>query len=315
MSKTALILGINGMDGSHLADLLLEKGYEVHGMVRRSSTNNLERIEHIKNDVHLHEGDLLDPLSLRFVVDYVQADEIYNEADQDNVPWSLKTPGYSSDVTSGAVAKLLDIVWMVQGNHVKFFQPLSATMFGNAPSPQNEESTFNPRSPYAVAKCAAYYWCQYYREVKGLWVSTASMYQHTSRRQSEEYLLPKICNSVKRMAEGEQKELLLGNLDQRVDVGYSPEYMEAAWSILQSNEPDDFVIGTGQSYTIGEYVQQARFNVPGFFSMSRVKPDPQYYREDISTEVELVSNITKAKRVFGFDPQYHGTKLVEELLK
>ncbi len=318
MRKIALILGITGQDGSYLAELLLEKGYEVWGMVRRSSTGNLKRIEHILDKIQLVKGDLADTESLRYAIQLAQPDEIYNEADQDNVPWSVHTPRYSADVTASAVCSILEIIKQHCPN-TKYFQPLSATMFGgtSALTSQNERTRFNPQSPYAVAKCAAYYWVQYYRKVHSLFACTAIMYNHDSPRRSEEYLLQKICRSVQRIANKEQQILLLRNLDQLVDVGYAPEFMGGAYSIMQLDSPSDFILGTGQAYTIRKLVQKAFFIVYDTcnegFGMDLVDENPQYDRAD--TPVTLVGDITKAKNAFSWDPQYHGTKLIEELLK
>ena len=328
MSKTALILGVGGQDGSFLAELLLEKGYIVHGMVRRSSTNNLERIKHILGDITILHGDLADPGSLRRVINLARPDEIYNEADQDNVPWSFDIPRYSADVTASAVCTILEILRQ-EFPRVRYFQPLSATMFGGlvgCDNPQDEATPFNPQSPYAVAKCAAYYWVRYYREVHGLFACTAIMYNHDSPRRSEEYLLQKICKSVQRISIAqichavggeEPKKLLLGNLDQLVDIGYAPEFMGGAHSIMQLDKPSDFILGTGQAYSIWQFVQktfQAVYHSQEpALGIDLVGEDPQYHRAD--TPVNLIGDITKAKNAFGWNPEYHGTKLIEELLK
>lgn len=249
----ALILGVTGQDGSYLAEILLEKGYEVHGLYRRSSTDNLGRIKHLEGKITLHKGDLADISSIEKAILASDCDVIYNVADQDSVPWSYETPGYSMDVTAGAVAKILEAVKQINKG-IRFFQPCSAMVFGDAPAPQNEETRFNPLSPYAVAKASAYYIARYYRQVHGMFVSTAILYNHDSPRRSEEYLLHKICYSAVRIARGKQTKIKLGDLDAIVDIGYARDYMETVVSIMEHNKPDDFVVGHGTGKTIRDLV-------------------------------------------------------------
>ena len=257
--KRALILGINGQDGSYLADLLLAKGYEVHGLYRRSSVDNLWRIRHLDGKVTLHQGDLSDGASVENVIAKVMPDEIYNEADQDSVGWSHVSPDYQYDVTFRAVGRLLEFVKQTK---TRIFQPCTAMMFGDAakspqPAPQDEGTPFNPQSPYAVAKVAAYYACRHYREQHGVYVSCGILYNHDSPRRSEHYLLHKTCNAAVRIASGKQETLSLGNLDGRVDVGFAGDYMEAAWLALQQPKPDDYVVATGQAWSVEEMVAEA----------------------------------------------------------
>ncbi len=309
--KTALILGIGGQDGSYLAEVLLEKGYEVHGLYRHSSVNNLQRIEHIKDQITLHQGDVLDSSSVLAAIINSGATEIYNEADQDNVGWSHDIPGQTFDVTGSAVGNLLSMICCTpKRDKIGFFQPLSATMFGNSKSPQNEETRHDPKSPYACAKVFAYHLCRYYRETYGMFVSTAIFYNHDSPRRSENYLLSKICRSAVRIARGKQEELLLGNLDLRVDIGYAKEYMEAAHSIMQLDKPDDFVIGSGSAYSIWELAKIA-INRAGA-SEHRIKQNPDFTR--VEKQTMLVGDNIKASNAFGYDPYYKGERLINLMI-
>ena len=245
--KRVLILGIGGQDGSYLADVLLEKDYEVHGLYRRSSVNNLQRIEHIKDQIILHEGDLSEFSTILNAIITSKPDEIYNEADQDNVGSSFATPGYSYDITGAGVGRVLQAchLYNLHSKKVKLFQPVSATMFGDSPSPQNEQTPFNPQSPYACAKVFAYYLCRYYRETHNLFVSTGIMFNHDSPRREGNYLLQTICKQAQNVARGKQDAIVLNNLDLEVDIGYAKEYMNTAYQIMQLDASDDFVIGTG----------------------------------------------------------------------
>jgi len=310
--KKALIIGITGQDGSYLAEVLLEKGYEVHGMYRRSATGNLKNIKHILDKITLHKGDLADVTSMYKIISEVNPSEIYNEADQDHVGWSYDLPGYSYDITSSAVGKLLEIVKQINPK-IKFFQPLSATMFGNASEvPQTLSTPFSPQSPYACAKLLAYYLSKYYREVHGMFVSTAIFYNHDSPRRSEEYLLHKICASAVRISKGMQDKLYIGSLDLPVDIGYAKEYMETAWKIMQHDQPEDFIISTGETNTIREIIDEA-FSQVGVNPQGRVEIDPKFARP--GKQVELVGDITKAKEKIGFDPKVKYKELIKILIE
>ncbi len=309
--KRALVLGVTGQDGSYLAELLLKKGYEVHGMIRRSATGNTCNIDYFKDKLVLHQGDLSDHTSLYHIISDVQPNELYNEADQDHVGHSKDTPAYSCDVTAKAVAIILASLVDTDNLNCKVFQPLSSTMFGEPVSwPQTEETQFDPQSPYACAKVAAYYICRYYRRQFGLFVSTAILYNHTSERQTEDYLLPKICRSAARIARGEQEYLALGNLEETVDIGYAPEYMEAAWKMLQQDEPDDFIINSWRSYSLADLVAYA-FMECGI-GMERVIADDKYWKPLSNTRLE--GNHSKARDTFGFVPELTGHSLVFKLL-
>lgn len=306
--KRALILGVTGQDGSYLAEVLIERGYDIHGVHRRSSTGNLRNLQHIPpGSLTLHKGDLADTLSIERIIRKVEPHEIYNEADQDNVDWSRFVPWYNMDITAGAVGRLLEIV-KDYDKTIRVFQPLSAMMFGNAPAPQTEHSPFNPMSPYAVAKVAAYYLCRYYREAFGMFVSTAIMYNHDSVRRSEEYLLHKICASVIRIYRKEQETLALGNLEAQVDIGWAKEYVEAAHSILQLDKPNDFVLSTEQRFSIGELVEEA-------FGKARLEPriqvDPAFNRP--GPVPNLLGYCGKAREAFGWNPKQHAKSMVDKL--
>lgn len=247
MTKRALIFGVGGMDGSHCADLLLEENYEVHGMHRRSSYDNLARVAYCRDRLTLHAGDVTDFESVFNAVAAAEPHELYNFADQDDVRYSHKVPLAQMAATAGGCANVLQAT-RLYGCKVRVFQPLSATMFGNVPAPQNEQTPFAPASPYAVAKVAAYYLCQHYRREYGLFVGTAIYFNHDGPRRGPGYLLQKI-------ARGERPD---GDLSAVVDIGYAPEYVEAAWRILQHDRPDDFVIGTGRGYTIESLMGRER---------------------------------------------------------
>src|SRR5262249_15747513 len=224
----ALILGVTGQDGSYLAEILLEKGYEVHGMVRRSATGNTRNIEHLKDRLTLHRGDLADSTSLYRIIRTVQPRELYNEADQDHVRWSFDTPEYSYDITGSAVGRLLEIVRQVDPS-IRVFQPCTSNMFGNVTQwPQTEETPFRPQSPYACAKLLGLGLGRHYRETYGMFVSTAILYNHESPRRTEEYVTRKITRAAARIKAGVQDRLSLGDLSAAIDWGYAREYMEAA---------------------------------------------------------------------------------------
>ena len=221
--KKALIFGITGQDGSYMAELLLDKGYEVHGLIRRSATGNKRNIVHILDKITLHKGDLADATSLYRVITTVKPDELYNFADQDHVSWSYDSPDYSSDITGAAVGRILEIIRQVNPK-IKFFQPISSNMFGKVvQSPQTEETALRPQSPYACAKAYAYLLCRYYRDVFNLFASTAIFYNHESPRRTEEYVTRKITKAAACIKLGLQKKLLLGDLSLGVDFGYAPD--------------------------------------------------------------------------------------------
>lgn len=315
MAKRALILGA-GQDASFLAEILLEKDYEVHLLHRRSSADNLWRVRHLLDRIELHKGDMADPAGVEDTIHRVYPSEIYNEADQDHVDWSLATPAYSADITYGAVVRTLEALRRFSRAcpHVRFFQPLSATMFGAAPPPQNEDTAFAPQSPYAVSKVAAYYACQHYRREYGLHVSTAIMYSHDSVRRQGDYLLHRICRGAVRIAAGKEKSLALGDLDAVVDIGCAREYMEGVHRLMQLPQPGDYVLSSGRHWTIRGLVECA-FRTAGvknkFDSLS--VSDDTFHRP--GPPCQLVGDSAKAREAFGFRPLRGPGDLVEELVE
>ena len=317
--KKALIFGVTGQDGSYLAEVLLEKGYEVHGMVRRSATGNTRNIDHLIQDKELFNrrfficrGDLADPTSLYRNIMTIKPDEIYNEADQDHVSWSYDMVGYSEDITGAAVGRILEIIRQLNPS-IRYFQPCTSNMFGKTDSPlQAEDTPFNPQSPYACAKVLSYYITRYYREAFGIFASTAILYNHESPRRTEEYVTRKITKSVARIACGKQDKLVLGDLSAKIDWGYSREYMEAAWQMLQLDKPDDFVIATGEAHSVREFVEEA-FKVVNLIPDQYVVTDSALIRPTKTST--LVGDISKARQRFGFDPKVKFRELVRLMVE
>jgi GDPmannose 4,6-dehydratase len=305
--KTALILGVGGQDGSYLAEHLLSKGYEVHGLCRRSSVDNLWRVRHmIPHLVKIHYGDLCDPPSVGRVVCLTRPDELYNEADQDHVGRSYDAPGYSSMVTGAAVGHLLEAVRR-EAPKCRVFQPLSATVFGNAPPAQNESTPWKPLSPYACAKAYAGHLCRYYREAHGLFVATAVMYNHDSPRRGGDYLLHKVCRAAAEVAAGARDAVPASGLNAVIDVGHAAEYMEAAHAIMSRPSPDDFVLSSGVPWTVGQVVAEAlrRAGVP---REGRKTTDDGFFRPGPAPR--LIGDHSKARDAFGFNPQMGPAQLV-----
>lgn len=311
--KKALIFGITGQDGSYLAELLLEKGYEVHGFIRRSATGNKKNIIHILDKIALHKGDLADATSVYRVISQVKPQELYNMADQDHVSWSYDSVDYSFDITGAAVGRILEIIKQLDPK-IRFFQPVSSNMFGKAkaPMPQNEDTHFRPQSPYGCAKAFAYVLTRYYRDVFGLFSSTAIFYNHESPRRNEEYVTRKITKSVARISKGLQKKLYLGDIDIKIDFGYAKEYAETAWRILQLDKPDDFVICTGEVHSIKEFVEEA-FNYVGLKADKYVEIDKKLLRPG-KTDV-LTGDYSKAKTAFGFESKTGFKELVRIMVE
>lgn len=317
--KKALILGVTGQDGSYLAEILLEKGYEVHGVVRRSATGNTRNIDHLIIDskmfncrFFLHRGDLADPTSLYRIVNSIRPHEIYNEADQDHVSWSYDMVGYSVDITGTAVGRILEIIRQIDTS-IRYFQPCTSNMFGLTESVmQNEATPFNPQSPYACAKAMAFYLVRYYRNAFGIFASTAILYNHESPRRMPEYVTRKITQAVARIVCGKQDKLILGDTSAYIDWGYAREYMEAAWQILQLDKPDDFVIATGEAHSVKEWVEKAFF-VVNLKPNNYVTIDPKLLRPTKTSA--LIGDIAKAKKIFGFDPKVKFEKLVNLMVE
>jgi len=307
----ALIFGITGQDGSYLAEILLEKGYEVHGFIRKSSTGNTKNINHIMGKITLHRGDLADMSSVFRAISEVQPDEIYNEADQDHVSWSYQSVLYSCDITGSGVARILEAVKMINPK-IKVFQPVSSNMFGQAEEElQTEKTGFKPQSPYAAAKVFAHALCKYYRDVFGIHVSTGILYNHESPRRTEEYVTGKIVNSVARIAKGKQKKLMLGNLDATIDFGYAKEYMELAWKIMQLNYADDFIICTGEAHSLKEVLNES-FSYVNLNPDDYVEFDPRFARPG-KTSV-LIGDTSKLQKAVGTVPQVKFKQLIKILM-
>jgi GDPmannose 4,6-dehydratase len=329
MRQRALILGVGGQDGSYLADILTTKNYEVYGMHRRSSGDNLWRIKHLLDSgpgpkVYLIPGDMADLRSIENALKIAQPNEVYNEADQDSVGWSHDCVSYSMDITGAAVGRLLEsILIMSNGGEIppkiRVFQPCTAMMFGDAAilpeeleSPQTERTRFNPQSPYACAKVLSYYIARHYRYQHGMFVSTAILYNHDSPRRSDHYLLHKVCLGALRIKSGKQTHLALGNLDAKVDIGYAREYMEAAYNMLQLKGSDDFIISSGSCNTVGTLVTKVFDQVGIFDTTPYIKVDPHFYKE--SPKSVLVGDHSKATKAFGYAPNYNIDTLIALLL-
>ncbi len=313
--KKALITGITGQDGSYLAELLLSKGYEVHGMIRRASTFNTRRIDHIYHDPHgngekvnlfLHYGDLSASGTLLDVIYDVRPDEIYNLAAQSHVRVSFDMPEYTGDVTGLGTMRLLDAVRR-SGIHTRFYQASSSEMYGGAHPPQNEHSAFEPRSPYAAAKLYAYWVTRNYREGYEMFACNGILFNHESPRRGETFVTRKITRALASIMAGKQSHLYLGNLDSKRDWGYAPEYVEAMWTILQQDNADDYVIGTGEAHTVRDFLDEA-FGYVGLDWSQYVRIDPKYFRP---TEVDyLLADASNAAEQLGWRPRVRFHELV-----
>jgi len=314
VKKTALILGVTGQDGSYLADFLLEKGYEVHGVIRKSSSFNTGRIEHLYLDPHesetsffTHYGDLADPVVVARLIRTIEPDEIYNLGAQSHVKVSFDLPEYTLDVTGLGALRVLDAI-RDSGVETRYYQASSSEIFGSTPPPQNEQSPFYPRSPYAIAKLAAYWTTVNYREAYDLFAVNGILFNHESPRRGETFVTRKITRAAARIKAGLQDKLFLGNLDATRDWGYAPEYVEAMWMMLQTERPDDFVIATGESHSVREAVEVA-FDRVGLDPDRHVEVDPGYYRP---TEVDaLRGDASKAERDLGWKPRTGFRELIE----
>lgn len=319
LRKKALVLGVTGQDGSYIAEFLLEKGYEVHGFTRRSATGNTKNIDHLINDpalfgkrFFLERGDLADATSLFRIISSVRPKELYNFADQDHVSWSYDTPDYSYNITGAAVGRILEIIKLTDKT-IRFFQPCSSNMFGKAPqTTQTEETPLNPQSPYACAKVLAFVLTKYYRQAFGLFAATAIFYNHESPRRPEEYLTRKVTKAVARIKAGLQDKLVLGSLDARIDWGYSKEYVEAAWNILQQQKPDDYIIATGEAHSVREWVDKA-FAIVNLNADDYITFDKNLLRPS-NTSV-LIGDASKARKAFGFNPKIRFDKLIAVMVK
>jgi GDPmannose 4,6-dehydratase len=312
--KKALITGITGQDGSYLAELLLDKGYEVHGIIRRASTFNTQRIDHLYQDPHihgvrlfLHYGDICDSTNLIRLLYRLRPAEIYHLAAQSHVRVSFDIPEYTGDTTALGCIRILEAV-RETGLEARVYQASSSEMFGNAPeSPQSETTPFRPRSPYACAKVYAYWCAVNYREAYGIQISNGILFNHESPRRGEVFVSRKITRAVARIKAGIENKLYLGNLDARRDWGYAKEYVEAMWLILQHERADDYVIATGESHSVREMLEEA-FGYVGLDYREFVEIDPRYYRP---TEVDLLQgDSSKARNVLGWTPRTSFRQLI-----
>jgi GDPmannose 4,6-dehydratase len=298
--KRALITGISGQDGSYLADLLLEKGYEVHGMVRRSSTQTLGRLAHIRDDIVLHTGDLLDQRSLVDVLGDCKPDEIYNLAATSFVGASWSQPVLTAELSAVGVTRMLEAMREVMPE-ARFYQASSSEMFGNAREvPQNERTPFYPRSPYGVAKCYGHFITVNYRETYKLFAASGIAFNHESERRGLEYVTRKVTHGAAAIKLGLEEELALGNIDAKRDWGYAKDYVEAMWLMLQQDRPDDYVIATGEVHSVRELVRVA-FEHVGLDPERHIRIDPRFLRP---TEVEhLIGDASKARENLGWRPR------------
>ena len=313
----ALITGITGQDGSYLTELLLEKGYEVHGLIRRASTFNTSRIDHLfkdphdeTNKLHLHYGDLTDAAGMTNLVREIEPDEIYNLAAQSHVMVSFSMPTYTANVDGVGTTTLLEAIRSSQLK-TKFYQASTSELFGSTPPPQNEHSPFHPRSPYATAKLYAYWATINYREAYGIHATNGILFNHESPRRGETFVTRKITRAVAAISQGKQEKLFLGNLDAVRDWGYAKEYVESMWLMLQQENPDDYVVATGVGATIEEFCEEA-FGLVGLDWRKYTVEDPRYFRP---SEVDaLIGDASKAATLLGWKAKTHWRELTSVMV-
>lgn len=307
--KKALITGITGQDGSYLAELLLEKGYEVHGTIRRSSSFNTGRIDHIFSDLQLHYGDLADGRSLENVLWGANFDEVYNLGAQSHVRTSFDIPEYTADIDALGTLRLLEAC---KERRIKFYQASSSELFGKVlETPQSETTPFYPRSPYGIAKQFAYWTTVNYREAYDMFACNGILFNHESPRRGETFVTQKIVKAAVRIMRGEQKTLALGNLDAQRDWGYAPDYVAAMYLMMQHDKPDDFVIATGETHTVREFLDEV-FGALLLDWRKHVTEDPRYFRP---TEVDVLKgDASKAKHVLGWEPHVKFQELARIML-
>lgn len=320
INKKAFVTGTTGQDASYLIELLLKKDYEVHGLVRRSSYGygNLRNIIHLVNDPDIyhsrfwiHSGDMADTTSLYRIISEVKPDEIYNLAAQADVQESFFQPEYSLDINGAGVLRLLEVMRQIVPR-AKFYQASTSELFGNADEfPQKETTKMNPQSPYAIGKLAGYHAVRKYREMYGIFASNGILFNHESPRRGDDYVTRKITKGLARIKMGKQKELRLGNLHAKRDWGYAKEYMEAAWMILQNSKSDDFVIGTGETHTIDEWLTEA-LSLTGV-DRNTIIIDSKFYRP--AEVYELCADYSKAKNVLGWEPKVRFNELVRMMVE
>ncbi len=322
MAKRALITGVTGQDGSYLAEFLLRKGYEVHGVIRRASLFNTERIDHLYRDPHqngvqltLHYGDLHEGTGLRRVLEAVDPDEVYNLGAQSHVKVSFEIPEYTAEIVAIGTLRLIEALRdhvNYSGRPVRYYQAGSSEMFGAAPPPQNEQTPFYPRSPYGASKLAAHWFAVNYREAYGLFIVNGILFNHESPRRGETFVSRKITRAVGRIAEGLQETLYLGNLEARRDWGFAGDYVEAMWLMLQEERPQDYVVASGQAHSVREFAERA-FAEAGLDWRRHVKIDPRYLRP---CEVDaLLGDAGKARRLLGWRPRVGFAELVRLMVE
>ena len=309
--KKAFITGITGQDGSYLAEILLEKGYEVYGMVRRSSSFNTARIDHVFRDIELVFGDLADGSVLNQLMRKIRPDEVYNLGAQSHVRVSFDIPEYTADVDALGTLRLLDAI-REEGVDCRFYQASSSEIFGAvAETPQSEETKFHPRSPYGVAKVFGYWITRNYREAYGMYAVNGILFNHESPRRGPTFVTRKITRAVGAILRGEQDELRLGNLEAKRDWGYARDYMDGAWRMLQADEPEDYVLATGETHTVEEFLEEA-FTYAGLDWRNYVKTDPRYFRP---AEVDLlIGDYSKAKEKLHWEPTVRFQELVRMMV-
>ena len=336
MKKKALILGITGQDGSYLAEFLLNKKYQVHGIKRRTSTPNTSRIDHIFDSINfdnkmliMHHGDLSDAGSLNRIINDINPDEIYNLAAQSHVKISFQVPEYTSDVNALGPLRLLEIIRHYKRKKIKFYQASSSEMFGKSRPPQNESTIFQPRSVYAISKIFAFNSVVHYREAYGIHASNGILFNHESPRRGVNFVTKKIIQGLIRIKKGEQKILTLGNLYSKRDWGHAKDYVESMWKILQHNKPDDFVIATNKSYSVKDFVNISSKKIGlkikwknkglkevGVDEISNkiiINISKKYFRE---TEVDnLIGDFTKAKRILKWKPKNSLNQLIDDMIQ
>jgi GDPmannose 4,6-dehydratase len=312
--KKVLITGITGQDGSYLAEFLLSKGYEVHGLIRRASTFNTSRIDHIYKDphmrgvrLHLHYGDLSDSGQLTNLIYNIKPDEIYHLGAQSHVRVSFDIPEYTGDITALGTTRILEAVRR-SGIKTKYYQASSSEMYGDAPAPQNEDTPFRPRSPYAAAKVYAYWMANNYREGYNLFACNGILFNHESSRRGETFVTRKITRGIAGIIAGKEKKIYLGNLDAKRDWGYAPDYVEAMWLMLQQERPEDYVIGTGETHSVKEFLEEV-FGYMNLDYQKYVEIDSRYFRP---MEVELLlADASKARKELGWSPRITFKELVK----
>lgn len=320
----AFITGINGQDGSYLSELLLSKGYEVHGLIRRTSEPLMDKIKHLKNKVTLHHGDMTDASSLNSIITKVRPDEIYNLAAMSHVGWSFKNPSTTFSINTSGLVYIIESV-MSNNLTAKIYQACSSEMFGKVQEiPQKETTEFYPRSPYGASKVASYYVCKLYREAYGLDIRCGILFNHESERRGTEFLSRKVCKTVGEIKRGETEVLTIGNMEAKRDWGYAKEYVKWIYAIMQHSKPDDFVIATGENHTVREWVELAfkyagydltwkgeAINEKGYDQNGnlRVEINPEFYRP---AEVDtLIGDYSKSKKILGFEPKVKFKDLVK----